>query len=88
MGARTFDNTSPLYGDNSVAIMTSFGWAEAVRPIAIAVNDAIAKSIWRHLNKTLQFNDYDQTGQYCMVVSRTYCTNHEDFEHEYNPLYD
>lgn len=45
-----------------------------------------AKTYLKHFNK-LNFDlwsDKEQTGTYCMIVSRNYCTNHFDFEHDYN----
>ena len=41
-----------------------------------------AKSIKRHFDKVLYWNDYTQTGYYVGFVSRTYCTNFWDFETE------
>lgn len=41
---------------------------------------------FRKLNGDL-WNDYNQTGLYCNVVSRNYCMNHDDFEHDYMDEY-
>lgn len=66
----------------TVALMTDHGWCETCHPLAIGVDNATAKSIKRHFDKLCEFDNYTQTGQYVMVVSRVWCTNHEDFEHE------
>ena len=78
----------PLYGDNTVAITTSIspGLSDYVHPLAIAVNDAVAKSLHRHFSKENTWDDCTQTGSWCNVVSRTYCLNHESYEREYDPL--
>lgn len=66
----------------TVAIITDNGYFETCHPLAIGVDSATAKSIYRHFNPLCNWNDYSQTGEYVMVVSRTYCTNHEDYEKE------
>lgn len=66
----------------TVALMTDYGWTETCHPLAVGVDKATAKSIYRHFNKLCTWSDYSQTGTYVMMVSRTYCLNHEDFEHE------
>ena len=66
----------------TVARMTDYGWCETCHPLAIGVDKATAKSIYRHFNPLCKWSDYSQTGEYVMVVSQQYCTNHEDFEKE------
>lgn len=41
-----------------------------------------AKSIKRHFDKILYWDDYTQTGFYCGFVSRKYCTNFDYFTRE------
>ena len=41
-----------------------------------------AKSIKRHFDKILWWNDYTQTGYFVNFVSRKYCVNFRDFETE------
>lgn len=60
----------------TVALMTDYGWTETCHPLAIGVVKAIAKSICRHFDKVCGMD------QYVLMVSRTYCTNHADFEKE------
>ena len=66
----------------TVALMTDYGWTEICHPLAVGVDKQTAKSIWRHFTKHCDWNDFTQTGTYVRMVSRTYCTNHEDFEKE------
>lgn len=61
----------------TVALMTDHGWAETCHPLAIGVDKAIAKSIHRHYDKKCKYGE-----TYVIMVSRTYCLNHEDFEKE------
>lgn len=66
----------------TVSLMTDYGWCETCHPLAIGVDKATAKSIYRHFNSLCNWNDYSQTGEYVMMVSQQYCLNHEDFEKE------
>lgn len=45
-----------------------------------------AKTFLKHFNKLNYdlWSDREQTGIYCMIVSRNYCTNHKDYENDYN----
>ena len=45
-----------------------------------------AKSYLKHFNKynNRLWSDMDQSGVYCMICSRNYCTNHNSFENSYN----
>lgn len=45
-----------------------------------------AKTFLKHFNKLNDdlWSDREQTGIYCMIVSRNYCTNHADYESNYN----
>ena len=74
-----------IYDDTyTVALMTDYGYGnESCHPLAVGVDHAIARSIKRHYDKTCHWSDYTQTGDYVTIVSRKWCTNHEDFEHEY-----
>lgn len=66
-----------------VSKMTDYGFGhETCHPLAVGVNKATAKSIYRHFDKLCKWNDYTQTGEYILMVSQQYCTNHEDFERE------
>ena len=65
-----------------VSMITDYGWGEDIHPLAVGVCKAVAKSIKRHFNKLCKWDDYSQTGQYVMMLSRTYCTNHKAFEKE------
>ena len=49
-------------------------------------NYRTAKSYLKHFNKLNNnlWNDREQTGIYCMIVSRKYCVNHGTFETTYN----
>lgn len=79
-----------IYDDTyTVALMTDYGYGhESCRPLAVGVDHATARSIKRHYDKTCYWSDYTQTGDYVTIVSRKWCTNHEDFEHEYNSMYE
>ena len=80
----------PLYGDFTVSITETFspGLDCAIHPIAVAVNESIAKSLHRHFSKENTWSDIHQTGSWCELISRTYCTNHESFEEENDPFED
>ena len=84
----TYDEKHTNHGDFTVYIEHCYGWASGITPIAIAVTNAIAKSIKRHFDKILTYHPWNDTGDYCGIVSRTWCTNHEDFEREYDPCKD
>ena len=58
----------------------------AQKPVAIGIDKASAKSIHRHLKRKYKdkWSDMDQSGIYVMSISREFCSNHADFEHEYN----
>lgn len=60
----------------TVALMTDYGWCETCHPLAIGVDKATANSIYRHFDKLCG------EGEYVMVASQQYCTNHKDFEKE------
>ena len=79
-----------LYGDFTVTITESFspGLDDVIHPVAIAVNKIVAEVLHWYLSKKNTWDDMTQTGSYCWVISRKLCTNHEDFEEEYNPLDD
>jgi hypothetical protein len=62
----------------TVSLMTDYGWTETCHPLAVGVDKATAKSIYRHYNRPLKWN----SSTYVLMVSRKYCTNHEDFEKE------
>lgn len=66
----------------TVAFMTDYGYGEACHPLAVGVDKATAKSINRHFERETSWNDYTQTGTYVVMVSQTYCLNHEDYETE------
>ena len=68
----------------TVALMTSYGHmlGETCHPLAIGVDKATAKSIRRHFDKECTYDEYRDEGTYVVMVSRTYCMNHEDFEKE------
>lgn len=50
------------------------------------MNYRSAKCYLKHFNKLNDelWSDRYQTGIYCMIVSRNYCTNHTDYESNYN----
>ena len=45
-----------------------------------------AKSYLKRFNKYNNglWSDREQTGIYCMIVSRNYCSNHAEYEIDYN----
>ena len=80
----------PLHGDYTVTITETYtlGLPDAIHPIAIAVNKPIAEILRWYLSKRNTYDEMNQTGTYCTIISRRYCTNHEDFEEEYDPFDD
>lgn len=66
----------------TVSLMKDYGWCTTCHPLAIGVDKATAKSIFRHFDSLCKWNDYEQLGEYVLMVSRKWCTNHKDFEKE------
>ena len=66
----------------TVSIMTSYGFTETCHPLVVGVDKAVASSVHRHYRKLCSFDDCSQTGQYVVMINRTWCINHADFEHE------
>lgn len=60
--------------DYTVSIVTDYEWTETIRPLAVGVNHAVAKSIKRHYNKSCSNNAT------VIIINRKYCINHEEFE--------
>lgn len=55
---------------------------EAQKPLIVGADHATARSIHRHFYKATKplWSDRDQSGLYVTMISREFCTNHEDFE--------
>lgn len=66
----------------TVSLMTDYGYVATCHPLAIGVDKASAKSIYRHFQKKCHYNNFNQTGNYVVMISRKYCTNHSDYEKE------
>ena len=68
----------------TVTIENDYGFGCDYIPVAVGVDERTAKSIRRHYLKVFDKlgigTKWDNTGLYCGVISRTYCTNHADFE--------
>ena len=78
----------PLYGNYTVSITDTIspGLDDYVHPKAIAVNEIVAKILRWFYAKQNTWDDCSQTGSYCWIISREWCTNHESYEEEYDPL--
>ena len=79
---------NPLHGDYTVTVTKSYspGFEDEIHPIAIAICKPLAEILHWILSKKNTWDDMEQTGTYCWIISRKFCLNHESYEKYHNPF--
>lgn len=81
-----WNGENELYNDFCVTILNECPSMVFAQKHLCNCDYECSKSIYRHFNKLNRdlWNDYNQTGIDLNIISRIYCTNHDDFEYDYN----